>query len=402
MRQSGGRRRTRRSRPLPLCHPRPGRVRSREDRSHARRCRPTGNAYRAVYDSPAPPLVAPVPLAGLAPPQADAPGAEAWAVVFASYALLAFAWLWPQQYRDDAPAYVLASWVAILVRTLQFHLGLLLGIIALVAAFGRGRRVFYAAAPVALFTLVPALVQYLPRTPPVANGPTLRVMSVNLLMVNAHKDGIVGEIAAAKPDVVLMQEYTPEWHEALQRGVGKDYPYTSTVAQDDSFGIAIYSRLPFVGEVDDALHLGRGVTPQMRAVVNFNGRDVALYNIHLLPPRGLEYVSEHRLQFADVLKTLGTERLPYVLAGDFNFPETCPQHRDLLAAGAHESHEQAGAGRGATWPVNSVFRYLPGLRFDHVYLGPGLTAVRHKVSVGEGSDHRPVVVDVAMAAAQAR
>jgi endonuclease/exonuclease/phosphatase (EEP) superfamily protein YafD len=321
---------------------------------------------------------------------------EAWAVVFAAYALLAFAYLWPQRYRNDEPYYVLASWGAILIRSLQFHLGLLLGLVALVAAFSRGRRLFVAAAPVALFTLAPALVQYLPKTPPNATGPTLRVMSVNLLMVNAHKDGIVAEIVAAKPDVVLMQEYTPEWHEALRRDVGEDYPYTSTIAQDDSFGIAIYSRVPFVGQVDDALHLGRGVTPQMRAVVHFAGRDVALYNIHLLPPRGLDYVSEHRLQFADVLDRLRSERMPYVLAGDCNFPDTCPQHKDLLAAGARESHEIAGQGRGATWPVNSVFRYLPGLRFDHVYLGPGLTAVRHEVGVGKGSDHRPVVVDVAI------
>jgi endonuclease/exonuclease/phosphatase (EEP) superfamily protein YafD len=321
---------------------------------------------------------------------------EAWVVVLAAWALLGFAHLWPQHYRNDGPSYVLASWAAILVRTLQFHLGLLLGLIALVAAFSRGRRLFIAAAPVALFTLTPAFVQYLPKSPPKADGPTLRVMSVNLLMVNEHKAGIVGEIASARPDVVLMQEYTPQWHEALQAGVGRDYPYTRTIAQDDSFGIAVYSRVPFVGEVDDALHLGRGVTPQMRAVVNFAGHDVALYNIHLLPPRGLDYVSEHRLQFADVLDRLRAERMPYVLAGDFNFPETCPQHNDVLAAGARESHEIAGQGRGATWPVNAVFRYLPGLRFDHVYLGRGLTAVRHEVGVGEGSDHRPVVVDVAM------
>ena len=64
---------------------------------------------------------------------------EAWVVVFAAWALLAFAYLWPLQYRNDGPWYVLASWAAILVRTLQFHLGLLLGLIALVAAFSRGR-----------------------------------------------------------------------------------------------------------------------------------------------------------------------------------------------------------------------------------------------------------------------
>ena len=322
---------------------------------------------------------------------------EAWVVVFTSYALLAFAYLWPQAYRNDAPGYVLASWAALLVRTLQFHLGLLLLVIALAGAFTRGRRLFLAAVPPVLFTLAPAFVQYLPKEPrAAAAGPTLRVMSVNLLMVNEQKGDLIAEIRAADPDVILIQEYTPEWRRALRGSLGERYPHAAGVPQDDSFGIAVYSKLPFVGEVDEGLKLGRGVTPQMRAVVNFAGRDVALYNIHLLPLRGPDYVSEHRLQMASLLDVLADEKAPYVLAGDFNFPETCPQHRDLLRIGARESHALAGRGRGATWPVNSFFRYLPGLRIDHVYVGGGLAVTRHETGIGRGSDHRPVVVDLSL------
>src|SRR5215212_5145668 len=112
--------------------------------------------------------------------------AEAWVVVLASYVLLVLAYAWPQDYRNEAPAYVLVAWLAFLVRVLQFHLGLLLLTITLLAAFGRGRRLFLAAAPPALFTLVPAWWSYLPPAgaPRTSDGPVLRVMSCNLLMVN--------------------------------------------------------------------------------------------------------------------------------------------------------------------------------------------------------------------------
>src|SRR4051794_24481702 len=70
---------------------------------------------------------------------------EAWVVVIAPYGLLPLAFLWPQDFRNESPAYVLVAWLAFLVRVLQFHLGLLLLVIALVAAFGRGRRLFLAA-----------------------------------------------------------------------------------------------------------------------------------------------------------------------------------------------------------------------------------------------------------------
>jgi endonuclease/exonuclease/phosphatase (EEP) superfamily protein YafD len=324
--------------------------------------------------------------------------AEAWAVVIASYVLLTFAYLWPQDYRNASTPFVVAAWAAFLVRALQFHLGLLLLVIALAGAFGRGRRLFLAAVPPLLFTLVPALLQFLPRTPPPPAGgsPALRVMSVNLLMVNQETDAMIAEIRAADPDVLLIQEYTDHWHRALRGSLGGAYPHHSYVDQDDSFGAAVYSKTPFVEEVEQFVPLSHNACPQFRAVIEYAGRRVALYNIHLLPPRTPEYTTGHRLQFADLLDVLRDEPLPYVLAGDFNFPETAPQHAALRRAGVREAHELAGKGRGATWPVNGPFRYLPGLRFDHVYLSPAFTATRCETGAGKGSDHRPVVADVAL------
>ena len=327
---------------------------------------------------------------------------EAWIVVFASYLLLALAYLWPQHYRNESTAHVLVAWLAFLVRVLQFHLGLLLLVIALAAAFGRGKRLFLAALPLVLFTLTPAWWGYLPRrTPGPATAPTLRVMTCNLLMVNKDAAPILAEIDAARPDVLLLQEYTDEWHAAaLKAGLAQRFPYSSFVTRDDSFGVALYSRLPFVGDVDNRLPLGRALVEQTRAVVRFGGRDVAVYNVHLLPPRRLDYTIDSRLQFADLLDTLAAEKLPYVVGGDLNLTGDTPQHHDLRRLGAIDAHDAAGRGRGSTWPVNTFFRYLPGLRLDHVYVGNGLAAVRCETGVGRGSDHRPVIADVAFAGSE--
>jgi endonuclease/exonuclease/phosphatase (EEP) superfamily protein YafD len=322
---------------------------------------------------------------------------EAWVAVIASYALLALGYLWPQGYRNESPAYVLVAWAAFLSRVLQFHVGLLLLAIALVAAFGRGRRLFLAAVPPVLFTLAPAWWAYLPRTPPANTpSPALRVMTCNLLMVNRDTGPIIAEVLAARPDVLLLQEYTAEWHEAMTAaGVGRQLPYSSFVTRDDSFGVAVYSRFPLVGEVDNRFPLGRAGVEQTRAVVRVGGRDVAVYNVHLLPPRRLDYVIDGRLQFASLLDALAAEKLPYVLAGDLNLTGDTPQHYDLLRLGARDAHDAAGRGRGATWPVNSFLRYVPGLRMDHVYTGNGLAAVACETGEGRGSDHRPVIAAVA-------
>ena len=328
---------------------------------------------------------------------------EAWVVILGSYALLALAYLWPQDYRNITPAYVLIAWLAFLTRVLQFHLGLLLAAVALVAALGRNKRLPLAAAPLILLLLGPPLWSCVRspggagRSAPLQSSPTLRVMSANLLMINRDTQPILDEILRSDADVVLLQEYTDEWHAAAQAALHSRYPHSSHVARDDSFGVAIYERTPFVAPVDNRLPLGHATAPQTRAVIRFAGRETAVYNIHLLPPRTLEYTTESRLQFADLLDALRSEPLPYLVAGDWNLTPDTPQHRDLLRLAARDAHDLASRGRGATWPVNSFFRHLPGLRLDHVYLSPALTAVRCEAGTGKGSDHRPVIADIAWA-----
>jgi endonuclease/exonuclease/phosphatase (EEP) superfamily protein YafD len=320
---------------------------------------------------------------------------EAWVVTLAAYALLLFAYLWPQNWRSDSPGLVLADWAAFMIRMLQFHLGLLLLLIVLLASWRRKFRLALVALPPTLFTVGLASLQFIPHWKEPIAPPGFRVMTANLLMVNTDTAGIIGEIQAAKPDVLFLQEYTAHWDAAIRQSIGAQYPYSSIVMREDSFGIAIYSRTPFAGEVDPRFPLGRVGVEQMRAEIDMGEKRIALYNVHLLPPRTLIYCGEHRLQIADLVDTLKSEKLPYVVCGDFNFPDISPQQSALKRAGAREAHQIVGYGRGATWPVNSVFRYLPGIRIDHVFLsGQQLTATRCETGVGRGSDHRPVVVDV--------
>jgi endonuclease/exonuclease/phosphatase (EEP) superfamily protein YafD len=42
--------------------------------------------------------------------------------------------------------------------------------------------------------------------------------------------------------------------------------------------------------------------------------------------------------------------------------------------------------------------WLPGIRIDHVYLSPELTATAARVGSFVGSDHRPVIAEVGLRA----
>lgn len=322
---------------------------------------------------------------------------QAWVFVVGAYLLLVPAWIIPQRFEGTSRLYAAVQWSFFMVEVFTDHIGLALLLILTVAAWRRKWRLAAATTPLVLLILGPLAWQYVPRSS--GGGSDFRVLSVNLLCINHEVDALVREVRAADPDVILIQEYTRHWHDAFQRELLSDYPHHIGFPQEDAFGSAIYSRLPFREDPRLVMSMGGGDVPQIRAVVDVGGRGVVLYNIHLLPPRLLEYVVVRNSQFAALLRQLENEELPVVLSGDFNFPGTSPHARVLRRHGMTDAHDLAGFGRAATWPVNGVMRYLPvpGIRIDHVYLSPELTCRTIRTGRGEGSDHRPLIAELGFA-----
>ncbi len=325
--------------------------------------------------------------------------AQAWVILGGAYALWVFAYAWPPDWENTSTVYALIAWTAFMIRTFILHGGLLLAVLVALAAWKRRWRLVVAALPLLVMTLGPAVLASLPRSATSAPA-DCTVMSVNLLMINRQTDPLIDEIAAVDPDVLLLQEYTDHWHAALQQRLGVAYPHIAYIPRDDSFGSAIYSRHAFVGKVQRYLPLGSGSEPQMRAVIQIGDAQIAVYNIHLLPPWGVAYILENRRQFADLHALLAAEELPLILAGDFNFTETGPNAAALAELGLRDAQSVAGRGRGATWPVHGLFRWVPGLRLDHIYARGDWRVLSCRCGYGAGSDHRPVIARLGLPAAR--
>ena len=316
---------------------------------------------------------------------------QAWVALALIYPAIVFASLWPTDLRNTHAAHVLLSWAAFMEWTLIDHFALLGLLIASAAALGRDRRLMLAAIPLALGVLH-LCWSFIPRTAPTLAGQPLRVMSVNLLMKNRDTQGIIDEILADDADIVFLQEYTEHWDRAMKAAFAQRYPYHADETSEDSFGAAIYSKRPLIGDTDLHMQLGSWGMAQMRAMIEHDGRRITIMNIHTLPPGSLEYTTEHRIMVADLADTLRKITGPYILAGDFNFISTTSHAEAITQAGAIDAHDLGGYGPGLTWPVIGFSRYLPvpGLRIDHIYLGGGLVATQCSTGYGRGSDHRPL------------
>lgn len=320
------------------------------------------------------------------------------ALVIATYPLLAVGYLWRTDLQRTDSAHVLISAAVFVVRTVWLHLGLLLALVVLWAVWRRQRRLLVATLPPLLATLGPELLLYLPRKPPTIAGPRHTVMHFNLLYTNTRTDQALAEIRRVDPDLLVLQEYTPQWDAALYPTLVENYPFVTRCIRAGPFGSAIFSRLAFIGEPELLRPPGDARLPTLRARMLFDGQPVVVYGIHLWPPKGLDLFAAQRGRQFHLADRLAAEEGPILVCGDFNYTPWHEMHRAMLRLGLQEVHELAGWGRGSTWPMTLPGRFVPGVRIDHVYVGGGLTCTSARTGSPAGSDHRPVIAEVGFAA----
>lgn len=218
----------------------------------------------------------------------------------------------------------------------------------------------------------------------------LRVMSANLLMNNRDTEGIVGEVLAAEPDVLLVQELSPHWAARLERGdMRRALPYRSVVARDDSFGIGIYSRVPM-----DAQPLDLQGLPAFRADLKLAGRPLRIFNFHTLPPRRPDYLQAWNAMMAEIEQLVGRERGAVLLGGDLNATPHTGWFQRLLRLGLRSAHEERGRTLASTWP-NGLMPFPP-IRLDHFLVSSDVHVLDVREGEGRGSDHRPIIGDFAL------
>ena len=329
-----------------------------------------------------------------------------WLGVALAATLLAAAWL-PGNLRADTTVEKLANAVAFSGAVLGFHLGLAAAGGMLVASLLRRWRLATAAGVVAIAGVLPAAVTSLPKSPPPVAGPTLRVQSLNALGGNREWDRLLAAIEAADADVLVVQEWDRAHDEALVgplAALAARFPHSLRYADGLTRGMASFSRTRILAHTPAGVDhtVGENDLRLQRVEIEHAGRRVAVYNVHPASPGRPGKFAWSQRQAADLADLLAEEPLPHVVAGDFNAPPRSANLAALRGLGLREAHDQAGRGRGATWPKlhtwslrHRVVRRLPGVRIDHVFFSPPFAATSAAVGDYHGSDHLSVTATLA-------
>jgi endonuclease/exonuclease/phosphatase (EEP) superfamily protein YafD len=223
-------------------------------------------------------------------------------------------------------------------------------------------------------TVAPRLPQ---RTAPPVDP--LRLVSANTFVDNARPGDAARAIAAQNPGIVVAVETRESVFEALERTLpGDDVVHVGRI---DVFSAWPVRELPHPRTIP--------IGSAIRVEVERPGAPFILYAIHLANPLHEISFSQHANAVRRLLRAAETERLPVVLAGDFNMSDRTTSYR-LLDAAMTDAMRSTMA--GSTYEDGAWV--LLQLRIDHVFVSRSMCAADGATFNVPGSDHEGISVSI--------
>lgn len=216
----------------------------------------------------------------------------------------------------------------------------------------------------------------------------IRLMSANVLQANQEYQSLLDLIAREKPDIVALCEVNQRWIDDLGQ-LKHDFPHYLVHPLENEYGIALYSRLPFLSS-----RVRFFVSPEIpsieASVLLRSGLAVRLFAIHPNPPRVGEDTTKRDAEFVLVGREVHRCPGPAIVMGDLN---------DVgWSATTHLFQEVSGLldprkGRGffATYNARSwVMRYP----LDYLFHSADFRLGELRTLADIGSDHFPLLVEL--------
>lgn len=292
--------------------------------------------------------------------------------------------------------------VTLVSQLLPWVLGLALPAAALAWWLGKRRLlVVHATALVALGLLVAGGpdARRIETGAAVANGVTLRVASFNLGDDVTPPASAVAWIRGCGADLVCLQEVSESNAAAIERELLDVYPHQVLYGLG-CLGSGLLSKRPILA--DELLTLD---SPRSYIVARIDtgegaraGPPLTVIGFHAPATFSLLGRLSPGGRDLDRLARLALERAPAILVGDFNTTEFSDAYRRIAATGLTDAFRSVDGSLGFTFPL--PFRYhgaplVPLVRIDYLWHTPDLVTTAARVGADGGSDHLPLLVELA-------
>ena len=223
-------------------------------------------------------------------------------------------------------------------------------------------------------------------------GPSLSLLSANVLMTNRCADALLALVRQQRPDLVITLE-SDHWWEQQLAPLETDYPWSVKCPLDNLYGMHLYSRLPL--EETELCFLVEEDVPSIHTrVVLAGGESVRLHVLHPAPPSPSENEesTERDAELLVVARSLLESRQPVVVAGDLNDVAWSSTTR-LFRRISGLLDPRIGRGMFNTFHVKFPFLRWP---LDHLFHSRHFSLLSLRRLPDIGSDHFPLWVELAL------
>ena len=210
---------------------------------------------------------------------------------------------------------------------------------------------------------------------------SVRIMSSNLLASNRSHQSLLQQVRDVNSQLIIFQEYTTYSHQARSHAL-TEYPYKLVHTIDSPFGIAVYSKVPFVkAEVKSFTSL-----PAVDVTIASGGNLLRVLGVHPIPPMSAATYNARNEYFNAIAAEVAGVDVPVIVAGDFNAVPWSWHFKNMLKKGELASARD-GHGLKPTWPGGFIPLLIP---IDHILYNNQLALVEFDTGDNAGSDHKPI------------
>ncbi|MGK7395532.1 MAG: endonuclease/exonuclease/phosphatase family protein [Candidatus Cyclobacteriaceae bacterium M3_2C_046] len=218
------------------------------------------------------------------------------------------------------------------------------------------------------------------------------ILVANVWMKNNNYTALLNIIEKNQPDIVIALEVNAWWLDQI-KVLESRYNYVEKKPFDNTYGMALYSKLPLKNT--RILYLNHEKVPSIHTQVIMNSnKEFNLHVVHPVPPKPSNHpdnVGEKEIALVKVGNMVVNEKLPSVVAGDFNDVAWSKTSR-LFKEEGQLNDIRVGRGIYNTFNAKSWILRWP---LDHVYVTSEFKVVEIKRLNKFGSDHFPFWVSLA-------
>lgn len=243
------------------------------------------------------------------------------------------------------------------------------------------------------------------------------LISYNLYFKNKYKQSIVNKILEADPDILVVQELTPQWNAYLQNSIASKYTFSQKEVRRGTNGIGIYSKYPLS---NPKLLKNKKNLPYAQIVdVKINSKTIQLINTHLASPAVavenkdrfmsllLDNYSkrEHEMCMVDSICAVEKNYHSKIMIGDLNTTQYEPLYRKITDNWV-DLYSISGTESRATFPntVKSspkrksfdITRFGTVLSLDYIFIKGNIKGESFEVLQGGSSDHLAIIGAVSL------